>query len=146
MQLCLKALAARHEPQSFAIVLDDRLPQQLSSPCLLEGQIAASVEKDGYRITLSVQSALTVMCLRCLASYQMAYKRSAVLHAYFDERMATQRMGEEEVIVLDSTTLHLSDILTDDLHLFVPDRHIDHTSCDTMITQWIISPSEHLDS
>ena len=127
--ICLKTYANRGIMEQFHITLTERLPRHLSAPCIIHGSFIVHAEQEVYRIVLDTHSVLSLCCLRCAEEYQTHYVQQTSLIVCLSEQLAARYMAVGDCIVLENPYLNLIDILTDELHLFAPEKHIDVKEC-----------------
>ncbi len=145
MNICLKTQAKQNVPQRMVVKLQDRLPEHISSPCELSCEFQVEcVGGDYYLLTLKVTGSLEIRCQRCLNVFQQDYSHQSQLAICQTDEMAETLMANYECTVANDNQVHLIDILTDDLHLFSPEKHQLFTDCDTEISRLIGGKDEIL--
>lgn len=121
MSFSLKQLAKYESPQAYHETLTVRLPAWIESPCVLTGSFQVHAADHYYRLTVEVQGVLQVICQRCLEIVPYDYNRTFELAICSSDTRADQLMNQFECIVSTEGKLELVDILTDEVHLNVPE-------------------------
>lgn len=129
MIICLHTCAAYSEPQQVDITLSERLPPHIVAECNLHCAYSVKSFPDYYILTLDVSGNLPVCCFRCMEIYSYPYTNYTELAICRDEKTAEKCMAEYESLVLDQYKVDLQTILTDELHLYVPEKHSDRYDC-----------------
>lgn len=115
--------------QQAIVTLSERLPSHVcqTSPLLCDFEVTASGQYD--LLELHIQGQISVICQRCLSSFDHAYMHSVRLAICYDEQLAEKMMAHYETVVADNFQVNLTDIVTDELYLSVPEKHEDFTAC-----------------
>ncbi|HHF7343914.1 TPA: metal-binding protein [Legionella feeleii] len=137
MLINLKSEAAKAEPQNVKIELQERLPAYVAAPCVLDCQFKVSAEKNYYLITMDVDSIVSVICQRCLGEFHHHYTNQTTLAVCNSDEIAEKLMELYECVVSTNGQLELEELLTDELHLYVPESHLDIENCDQEINRFI---------
>ena len=137
MKICLKTQAKRLGLQTVVISIQERKPARLHLPCELTCQYEIAAYENYYLLTLNVQGRLEITCQRCLASFSHDYSNHTQLAVCADDDVAERLMASYECIVDKNYQVDLIDIVTDELYLFLPEKHPDMTGCDPEITHHI---------
>lgn len=101
----------------------DRLPYYIDSPCTLNCEVTVKQEYRYYVLNLQCSGQLEVNCQRCLQNFTHSYAHSNELAICQNDEMAAQMMASMDSMVQTDDELNLLEIVTDDLHLFSPDKH-----------------------
>lgn len=136
MKIILKKQASVSQPSHFTICIEDRLPEHIKSPCKLTCELQINEQNDFYLLDLNIQGNLNIICQRCLQSFCYDYQHSTQLAVCNTEDVAERLMEEYECIVEDYQ-IDLKDILTDDLHLYSVQKHLQLQDCDIEIRNLI---------
>lgn len=129
--------AANLAIQHSALEITQRLPQQVQPPCKLACDYSVSQRDNYYLLNLAVDGVVVVNCQRCLHDFNYHYINSTEIAICNTEAQADELMSRYECIVSDAPTLDLSELITDELHLYLPQNHEDTTLCDPLITSFI---------
>ena len=130
MHICLKTYSKREKKTLAQLILTDRLPIHLAGPCVVDCELHVHAEKDHYVVTLSSVASLAVTCQRCLAVFDYEHRHVTRLAASTDELVASMLMSRFDDVVVVEDELDLRHVITDELHLLVPERHHCTDDCD----------------
>ena len=130
MKICLKTYAKQAGSQTVVIRVQERKPERVSSPCELTCVFNVEACSDYYLLTLDASATLEITCQRCLAGFQHEHTNQTKLAICANEEVAETLMASFECIVVDNFQIDLIDIVTDELHLFLPEKHPDIAGCD----------------
>ena len=133
MKICLKTYAKRERPEHVVVRIHDRLPGFVHSPCELTCDFHVEGHRDYYRMLLEVQGTLKLACQRCLDDFQCHYHHHSELAVCRSDDMAEKIMASYECIVSETDEVDLIEIITDELHLYCPEKHSDPQACDIII-------------
>ncbi len=136
MRINLKTSAARSEHQSLSIEIQDRLPEHLNSPCIINCSFEVKGFQNYYLVDLKSDSNLTVTCQRCLSDFSYPYSNQTELAVCNSEEIAEKMMDRYDCIVA-TNEVDLEELLTDELYLFTPEFHLDHNYCDREMDSFI---------
>lgn len=117
----------------FFTEITDRLPNFISSPCNLQYSFQISRHSDYYVIELIVDGDIVIICQRCLADFKYTYHNESKIAVCLKDEVAERLMTKYECIVVRNYEVDLDEIITDELHLFCPDKHSDFLDCDDKI-------------
>ena len=143
MNICLKTYAKQADSKHIVVHLQERLPARVHAPCDVVCDFNVETCRDYYLLTLAVHSELMITCQRCLGHFQYEYQHQTQLAVCATDAMAEQLMERFDCIVAPHHQLDLMEVLTDELHLFLPEKHLDGADCDAEISQ-LISDNECL--
>lgn len=129
MKVCLKTQAKLAKQQSVIVNVNERLPFQLARPCQVACTFDIEANKDHYQLILVLESQVAIICQRCLGEFQHHYHHQSQLAVCADEMLAESLMSSYECIVSHNDEIDLVDIVTDDLHLYLPEKHNDIQDC-----------------
>ena len=130
MKICLKTHAKQAGSQTVVVHVQERKPDRVSSACDLTCTFKVEACSDYYLITLDVHGTLDITCQRCLANFQHEHINRTTLAVCANEDVAETLMASFECIVVNNFQIDLIDILTDELYLFLPEKHLDVAGCD----------------
>lgn len=136
MLINLKTSAGLAE-QHARIELQERLPVFILSPCVLECQYKVTAQADYYLVNLKVNAVLTLICQRCLHDFSYDYTNQLELAVCDSEQKAEKLMTLHECIVASHNQVNLVELLTDELHLYVPKYHPQRSDCDEEVSCFI---------
>jgi uncharacterized protein len=137
INICLKTQAKQVTSQRVVVHIQERLPERMGSPCELTCDYQVSDCRDYYLLTWTVMGLLEITCQRCLTVFQENYSQKSQLAVCATDTMAETLMGREDCMVAPDHQVNFMDILTDDLHLFSPEKHRVLTDCDSKISTFI---------
>ncbi len=124
MNICIKTAAKRQNPQSVVLDLSDRLPVQVVESCHISCAYHVTHCKDYYELNIKTQGNITILCQRCLNAFEYHHEHQTVLAVCATEAVAERYMANLECEVAPDLEIDLSAVVTDDLHLFLPEKHI----------------------
>lgn len=139
MNICLKSLARQNAPQHANITLQARLPEYIRAPCELSCDYYAVSYNTYYLLMLDIVGRLSLTCQRCLKPFYYDYKNNTKLAVCGNDSMAEILLEQYECVVSADYHVDLIDILTDDLYLFLPEKHLNSSDCDTAVSGFITS-------
>ena len=137
MKICLKTYAKQSGFQHAVLNLHERLPERIASPCALSCDFYVENCTNYFLITFKVSGTLDVICQRCLLAFPHEYHRETQLAICTTDALAETLMEHYECIVAQDNEINLTDILTDELYLYSPEKHEDPIDCDSEINQLI---------
>lgn len=129
MLLNLKSSASRVDPLVLELELDERLPVHVTAPCLMNCKCSVQSVDNYFLIMLDVDSTFCMTCQRCLNDYHFHYSNQTILAACHSDEEAEKLMKHYECVVYEDYQVDLKELLTDDLHLYVPESHLDTQDC-----------------
>ncbi len=144
MNICLNTYSKQSESQRALITLQERLPERISGPCQLTCDFHVVSYDNYFVLTLDIAGLLVVTCQRCLHVFQVDYCHQSQLAVCVNDAVAETLMEHFECIVAGDHQVDLVEILTDELHLYSPEKHPNPTDCDIEMSQWIGSQGEIL--
>lgn len=125
----LKNMAAQTDPIQVQLTVQERLPFFVQGNCELQCEFQVTKETDYYLLSSIVQGNVPIQCQSCLGEFNYAYHQQHDLAICSDDNSAEKVMSVMDCIVNTQDQLDLLAIVTDDLHLFCPQRHIDSKDC-----------------
>ena len=120
--------------QQLSLVLEQRLPLFIKAPCHVDCHYQLEKEKGYFLLRLRVSGLLTIVCQRCLSDFIYDYTNETVIALCESDDIANQLMSNYECSVISEGEVDLNDIILDELHLYAPQKHVDHRSCDSLTT------------
>lgn len=136
MKICLRTHAKQDRRAPVRVSIHDRLPVFVKSPCELACDFQVEAHRDYYLLTLDVQGMLELTCQRCLGDFQYDYHNQSKLAVCRSEEVAEKLMASYECIVSEEGEVDLVEIITDELHLYCPEKHSELMACDVLIHQY----------
>lgn len=129
MKICLKKLLKDDQIHKINVNLSERLPQYCSDKCLLSCEYKVEQGNNCYLLSLKVKGDIAVICQRCNEVFHYDYNNESVLAICDDDTIANSLMSDFDCIVEKSGFVDLIDILTDEMYLFIPQKHA-NKDCD----------------
>lgn len=130
----LKVLAAQTAPIQIQFRLQERLPFFVQGDCELSCEFHIDRKSDYYLLTSVVQGTVPVICQSCLEEFDYSYYQNHELAICSDESRAEKLMTSLDCIVSANDEIDLLAIVTDDLHLFCPEKHLDEKDCSSILS------------
>lgn len=124
-----KALSKAQDIQHATLQIDERLPHHIEQVDHVACDYQIERKEDYYVLQMETKALVDVCCQRCLKSFQYAYQHQQTLACCLDDASADRLMKQYDCIVVPDGFIHLIDIITDDLHLNVPEKHPDSNQC-----------------
>lgn len=137
MKICLKTSAKQLNTEPVIVRISERLPMHIHLPCDLSCKFQVDAHHEYYLVTLNVTGTLELVCQRCVAGFQYEYSNQTQVAVCQAEDVAENLMTSYECIVSKSNEIDLTEILTDELHLFCPEKHLNTADCDDSIQQYV---------
>jgi uncharacterized protein len=137
MRLCLKSLVHHVGSQTVVLQLEKRLPDRLRAPCEVTCVFQAEAFSDYCLLTLTVSGEFTLTCQRCLGVFKQDYLNQTNLAVCVTDATANTLMADFECIVAVDNHIDLIEIVTDELNLWLPEKHSDVAACDDDIRAFI---------
>ncbi len=129
MMICLKTASNQSAPTRVQLKLTERLPYYIVSDCTLDCEYLVQRLPNYYLLKLDVSGILTIQCQRCLAPFTYPYDNHTELAICRDEVTAENLMEQYECIVASQNEVDLVAIVTDELHLYAPEKHAELIEC-----------------
>lgn len=139
MLINLKISALNSEAQHIDVEIMDRLPDFIEQPFLAHCDFTVQSSDDYYLLKLTVNSELTIVCQRCLQRFSHDYTNTTELAFFNSDELAETYINNYECIVIEEPQVDLIDLVTDEIHLYCPEMHLDHRDCDREVDQFIRS-------
>lgn len=121
---------AKQNSHTETVTLNERLPSFLSGPCQLKVTYKVEGKDDFYLIYLEVLGELKINCQRCMQEFNYPYDNSTRIAVCRSDERAEQLLEQYECIVSSKGQVLLSDLITDELHLYAPQFHLETKDCD----------------
>ena len=135
--ICLKTYAKQAGFHRLVVPLHERLPERVVGSCVLACTLCVERAGHYYLVTLDVSGDVTLTCQRCLHDFPYSYKNLTKLAVCTNDATAESLMEHHECFVAPDGQMDLIDVLTDELHLFAPEKHPNTDDCDVNINQWL---------
>jgi uncharacterized protein len=129
MMICLKTASNQSAPTRVQLKLSERLPSFIVSDCTLDCEYLVQQFPDYYLLKLDVSGMLTIQCQRCMGVFIYPYDNHTVLAICRDEVTAENLMEQYECIASSENEVDLVSIVTDELHLYAPEKHAELIEC-----------------
>ena len=133
---------AKQNQHSQTLIITERLPDFLPAPCTVTVLFQVEAKDDFYLINLHVKGELHIVCQRCLSEFVHPYDNQTVIAVCRSEERANQLLEQYECIVSSNCQVALDDLVSDELHLYVPQFHPDLNDCDSEIRQILEQKNE----
>lgn len=121
--------------QTDRVTIDTRLPQFISGPCQLTVTYEVTAEDDYFLLRMNVSGPIQCICQRCMQEYSYDYDNTTLLALCLTEERAEQLLDQYESIVVPQNQVKLSELVTDELHLYAPEFHPDEEDCKGEVMQ-----------
>lgn len=129
----LKTSVKLLKPQQVRVTLSERLPLHIVSDCELCCDYFVKQTPDYTLLTLDVTGILPICCMRCCEIFQFNYENHTEIALCRDEETAESWMDTYDCIVYNQDEVDLIPILTDELHLYAPEKHPNPIDCHSKI-------------
>ena len=136
MNICLKTYAKQASPQTVVANLQERLPKRVQGPCEITCTFQVTAASDHYLLAFEASGNVNITCQRCLGTFPYQYHNKTTLAVCPNDEIAETLMASFECIE-GRGEIDLNEVLADDLHLFLPEKHLDYSHCDPEIDQMI---------
>lgn len=129
MIICLKTASNQSAPTRVQLKLTERLPSYIVSDCTLDCEYLVQQFSDYYLLKMDVSGMLAIHCQRCLGVFTYPYENHTELAICRDEVTAANLMEQYECIASSQNEIDLVSIVTDELHLYAPEKHAELIEC-----------------
>lgn len=136
MNICLKTCAQDANPTTVILVLEKRLPHRVAKACNISCTFQVKKASDHYILDIKASGDIDIICQRCLESFVYAYDNQTKIAVCPNGLVAERLMASFECIDGDQL-VDLNEILIDDLHLQLPEKHDDVLRCNPDMSQLI---------
>jgi uncharacterized protein len=130
MKINLSKYALQESFGPINIKVNSRLPFFVSSPCELTYNYTIKPHQDFYILDLALEGTILITCQRCLSEFDYFFKHQSEIAVCRKDEMAEKLMATYECIVSNSYEIDLDEVITDELHLFCPEKHAEFSDCD----------------
>lgn len=137
MLINLKIASAQHSPKPVQIELSARLPDNIEHACSLDCEYQVQSYGHYYLLKLATKGDIVITCQRCLHEFNHHYSNQTTLAICDSNELAEQLMNDYECISSTNGEIDLNEVLTDELYLFVPDKHLNFEECNKEVQQFI---------
>lgn len=134
MKVCLKTSAKQAGARTVIVRVEERKPERVRSPCELTCEFKVEDCSDYYLVTLDITGMLEIACQRCMVDFPHEHTNQVKLAVCANDDIAETLMSCFECIVANDSRIDLIDILTDELHLFLPEKHQNIADCDREVS------------
>jgi uncharacterized protein len=125
--------SARQGTRQETIVVTERLPHFLQSPCEFTASVQVEAQKDYWLLTLHTTARLNILCQRCMEEFQYPYDNVTVIALCHSDEVASRLQDDYESIVISDDRVDLKELVTDELHLYAPEFHPNVDECNWFI-------------
>lgn len=130
MIILLNKIIQHSSTQHASLQVHQRLPHHVAECGQLDCHYTLSKPASDYFLFhYVVTGELKIICQRCLQVFLYTYHHEAPLALCANEAVEARLSTDYETLVCDKNKLDLLGLLTDDLHLFVPESHADRAAC-----------------
>lgn len=137
MLINLKTIAAQRSLKTIQVELSARLPDNIEHACVLDCEFQIQSYDNYYLLELATKGDIVITCQRCMHEFTHHYSNQTTLAICDSDELAEQLMNEYECISSINGEIDLNEVLTDELYLFVPDKHLDFDECNKEVQQFI---------
>ena len=134
MKICLKTHAKQTGSRTVQLSIQDRKPAYVTSPCEVTCEFTVEACKGYYLLTLNVSGSFEIACQRCIDDFHHHFENQTQLAVCSNDDVAETLKTSYECIVVNDYQVDLIDIVTDELHLFLPEKHPDPAECELEIS------------
>lgn len=120
---------AKQGAQGAVVFVEERLPVFISEPCKLQVKYRVRSEMDFYLIDLQVSGHIHCNCQRCLQDYDYDFDQTSTIAVCTSEERASELQDHYECIVVPQNQVQLTELVTDELHLYAPEQHPNIEDC-----------------
>jgi uncharacterized protein len=131
---------------NIVIELTTRLPAFVNAPVILTCELNVDDNKGFYLLNMRVCGLIQITCQRCLEDFSYDYENNAQIAVCGTDERALELMADYECMVSNDFQVDLNDVLTDDMHLYCPERHLNELDCCEIVNQFSRSSIKDLDS
>lgn len=135
--ISLAELAKKKSSQRSVFLLKERFPPHVQSVEPIECDYSVDNHEDFYVLTLSLFGVVHVVCQRCLHLFPYTLKLQTELAICCHEDVVEKVMKDYECVVTRDDRIDMLTIVTDNLHLYVPEKHSSVLDCADEMKQFI---------
>lgn len=137
MLINLKTCALNTRSEPVTLTISKRLPANIEAPCTLVCEFQVQSVDNYFLLNLKVEGELTIICQRCLHTFNHHYANSSTLAVCDTDETAERLLPEYESIVATNNQVDLVELLSDELYLYSPEMHPEISQCDRGVEQYI---------
>ncbi|STX51331.1 metal-binding, possibly nucleic acid-binding protein [Legionella busanensis] len=137
MLIDLKTQAKQLENQTVEVYVTKRLPNRIPTPCSLKCIYEVKPIDNYFLLSMQVSGTIEIECQRCLNMFLYDYKNITTLAICNSEASAEKLMEKYECIVANNFFIDLVELVTDELHLYSPEYHLNIDDCDAEVSKFI---------
>ena len=134
MKLDLRKDVNKEKKANNSILLDERLPDFINKP--IEICFTYEIERypEYYLLNLHEKATIELVCQRCSDIWQYEYSNVHKMAVLLSEKNIGTYESLFDVIVSPDLTLDIKEIILDNMHLFLPEKHenVDHCNQDQL--------------
>lgn len=122
------AVATASSAQQLTLLIEDRLPRHVTHVGVVSCSYQLKQRDDYYLLQITTDAVVEVCCQRCLEPFEYLYHDQQTLACCRSEETANRLMNAYDCLVVPDGLVNLQDVVTDDIHLNVPEKH--ETTCE----------------
>ena len=123
MKIDIRRDAHKGKIQQQCILLDERLPAYINKPVNIQFDYEIEHLPDYYLLKLEEQANIELICQRCSDIWQYDYSNTHEIAVFNNDKNVEIYASSLDVIVCPDLILDIKEILLDNMHLFVPEKH-----------------------
>ncbi len=123
--------------QVISVTVQERLPFFVQKPVDLDCVFQVQFHNNYYLFLLQSEGTIDLTCQRCLGSFAHTLKMDLKLAICQQESMRPHLETRYDCIINTDDELNVVELITDELHLSLPEKHLDSMDCDKNISQYI---------
>lgn len=112
-----------HLKPNLEVHLETRLPTHVSGPCTLHCDWSLDPYPQYSILTLKLTGDLTLTCLRCAETYTYPFRHENKIAFCRNQSTLEQLMPEMDCLLIEELPADFNELITDELHLYVPEKH-----------------------
>lgn len=129
MMICLKTASNQLAPTRVHLQLTERLPAHILPNCTLDCEYFVQRFPDYYLLKLRVTGTLMIQCQRCMSDWHYPYDNVTEIAVCQNDATAEIMMDQYECITATRNEIDLASIITDELYLYAPEKHVTLEAC-----------------
>lgn len=129
MNIDVKKKSNQNLSEVQKVLLDERLPYYVTESFLMNFQYQIENRGEFYLIKLKEFASIPVQCQRCAEIWFFDYQNEVELAICPSEQVAEKYQSVHDVIVVPDLILDIKDVLIDNMHLFLPNKHLEVDKC-----------------
>ena len=107
----------------------NRLPSHLVCPYSISGFFKVKQCSNFWLLSIEASGILQLTCQRCLHSFSHHWQQHIEVAVCLQDEIAQQLMTDYETLVMPDLKINFSDIIIDELHFSLPEKHFDDQDC-----------------